>query len=147
MIQHSNYSLEQFKMKKMKKLATTVLVIIAVLFSSNIYSQSTWKAPQSADEIINPLKDDAVSTKQGKKLYTQLCTICHGTKGKGDGMAGAALNPKPANFILKTFQVQSDGAIFWKIAEGKAPMAGYKDLLSKEKRWQLISYLRTLKKQ
>jgi len=27
-----------------------------------------------------------------------MCTICHGDKGKGDGVAGAALNPRPGNF-------------------------------------------------
>lgn len=127
----------------MKKLVTTILIILAVLFSSNIYSQSTWKAPQSADEIINPLKDDIVSAKQGKRLYKMMCSICHGTKGKGDGMGGAALNPKPANFILKTFQTQSDGAIFWKITEGKPPMAAY-NMLNDKQRWQLVNYLRTL---
>ena len=131
----------------MKKITTTLLVIIAVIFSTSIYSQSTWEAPKNADEITNPFKGDAEATKKGKKMYTQLCVICHGAKGKGDGMAGAALNPKPGNFTKEAFFNQTDGAIFWKIAEGKPPMAAYKDLLSKEERWQLINYLRTFKKQ
>lgn len=130
----------------MKKLATMLLVIIAVLFSNNLYSQSTWETPESANEIINLLKNDAIATKKGKKIYTQLCVICHGNKGKGDGIAGMALNPKPTSFITKAFSSQTDGAIFWKIAEGNAPMAAYKDLISEEERWQLINYIRTFKK-
>jgi len=129
----------------MKKIATMFFVCIAVLFSTSIYSQSTWKAPKSADEIKNPLKNNAVATKKGKKMYTQLCVICHGVKGKGDGIAGMALNPRPASFITKAFSSQTDGALFWKIAEGNAPMAAYKDLLTETERWQLINYLRTLK--
>lgn len=82
----------------------------------------------------------------GKKLYTQLCAICHGNEGKGDGMAGMALNPKPANFTTKQFQAQSNGAIYWKITEGKPPMASYKSTLTDEQRWELIAYLRTLGK-
>ena len=35
-----------------------------------------------------------------------------GKKGKGDGVAGAALNPKPTNLTTTTFHAQSDGAIF-----------------------------------
>jgi len=128
----------------MKKIATA-LFIIAVLFSTSITAQSTWKAPKSADEISNPLKNDIVATKKGKKMFIQLCVICHGAKGKGDGIAGMALNPRPASFITKAFSSQTDGALFWKIAEGNAPMAAYKDLISEEEHWQLINYIRTLK--
>jgi mono/diheme cytochrome c family protein len=35
---------------------------------------------------------------KGKNLYTTVCSSCHGTEGKGDGVAGVALNPKPRNF-------------------------------------------------
>jgi len=129
----------------MKNIARTVIVIVLILFSTDIYSQSTWKAPKRADEISNPLKNDVVATKKGKKMFNQLCVICHGTKGKGDGVAGVALNPKPASFITKAFSVQTDGALFWKITEGNTPMASYKDLLSETERWQLINYLRTFK--
>jgi len=131
----------------MKKIATIFFATLVVLFSTSIYSQSTWKAPKSADEIKNPFKNDVAATKKGKKMFNQLCVICHGAKGKGDGIAGMALNPRPASFITKAFSSQTDGAIFWKITEGNAPMASYKDLISKEERWQLINYLRTLKKE
>ncbi|MCZ7582047.1 MAG: c-type cytochrome [Deltaproteobacteria bacterium] len=35
---------------------------------------------------------------KGKAVYLQYCAACHGESGKGDGPAGAALNPKPRNF-------------------------------------------------
>lgn len=35
---------------------------------------------------------------KGKQLYTTTCSSCHGTEGKGDGVAGASLNPQPRNF-------------------------------------------------
>lgn len=129
----------------MKNIARTVIVIVLILFSTDIYSQSTWKAPKSADEISNPLKNDVAATKKGKKMFNQLCVICHGTKGKGNGVAGVALNPKPTSFITKAFSSQTDGVLFWKITEGNAPMAAYKDLLTEIERWQLVNYLRTFK--
>lgn len=123
-----------------------VWILVLVLFSHSISAQSTWKAPSNANEIQNPFKDDTNAIKNGKKLYTQFCVVCHGPKGKGDGVAGVALNPKPANFNTNLFKIQSDGAIFWKLSEGRPPMAPYKDVFTKEQRWQLVNYIRSLNK-
>jgi mono/diheme cytochrome c family protein len=103
----------------------------------------SWVAPKSADAIKNPLKGDAIATAEGKKIYNQMCSICHGAKGKGDGIAGTSLSPSPSNFTSDKVQAQTDGAIFWKLTEGKAPMASYKTLLKEEQRWQL--YMNILK--
>lgn len=129
----------------MKKATTILFVLVGFLFSTSIYSQSTWKAPKSADEVENPFKNDAEATKKGKKLFRQMCVTCHGVKGKGDGIAGTSLKPKPADFTSEEIQAETDGAIFWKITEGRAPMAAYQ-MLSDEQRWQLVNYIRTLKK-
>ena len=75
-----------------------------------------------------------------------MCAICHGNYGKGDGMAGSSLTPRPTNFTISKVQAQSDGALYWKLTEGRAPMASYKTILKKEQRWQLVNYIRTFKK-
>lgn len=121
-------------------------VIIIFLMASLGTAQDAWKAPPEANKLKNPLVGKEEAIKGGKKIFATMCAICHGEKGKGDGIAGAALNPKPTNFTNTAFHSQSDGAIFWKITEGRAPMASYKATLSEEKRWQLVSYIRTLKK-
>jgi len=105
----------------------------------------SWIAPVSADKMENPLKSDINATKAGKKLYAQNCSICHGAKGKGDGLAGMALNPRPSDFTKEIVQNQNDGAIHWKITEGRAPMASYKAEFTEEQRWQLVNYIRSLK--
>ena len=123
-----------------------ILMIILMILHGGM-QQDKWKARPEADELKNPVAGQEEAIKRGKKLFATMCAICHGEKGKGDGVAGAALNPKPTNLITAAFHAQSDGAIYWKITEGRAPMASYKATLSEEKRWQLVSYLRTLKKQ
>ena len=120
-----------------------LIPVIFVLLNLSII-QDPWKAPPEADKLKSPVAGQE-AIKGGKKIFTTMCAICHGEKGRGDGAAGAALNPKPTNLTTSAFHAQSDGAIFWKITEGKAPMASYKATLSEEKRWQLVSYLRTLK--
>jgi len=125
-------------------LITLSLFFIIVAFSSA--PQDIWVAPPSADKIINPLKNNASAAKSGKKLFNTYCVVCHGPKGKGDGVAGASLTPRPTNLTTAEVQSQTDGAIYWKMMEGRAPMASYKDLISEENVWELINYLRTLKK-
>ncbi len=105
-----------------------------------------WLAPKSADLVKNPLISDLSATAEGKKIFKQMCAICHGNTGKGDGIAGISLNPRPTNLSLAKIQSQSDGALFWKMTEGRAPMASYKEALSEQQRWKLVNYIRTLKK-
>ncbi|MBV6422687.1 MAG: hypothetical protein NAOJABEB_00470 [Steroidobacteraceae bacterium] len=45
----------------------------------------------------------------GEKVYKTYCMTCHGTTGKGDGPASAALNPKPADFADNKFKYDVDG--------------------------------------
>lgn len=124
----------------------TTLTLLLLLTATFTVKAQSWVAPKSTDAIENPLKGNSDAIKKGKKLFTSMCVICHGSKGKGDGVAGAALNPKPANFTSKTVQAQTDGALFWKLTNGNPPMASYKDLLTETQRWQLVEYIRTFKK-
>lgn len=39
-----------------------------------------------------------------KDIYTNRCTVCHGTTGKGDGDGSAALDPKPRDFTSDEWQ-------------------------------------------
>lgn len=103
-----------------------------------------WTAPVSANKLKNPFGDNAPATVEGKKIFIAQCAICHGDKGIGDGAAGGSLNPKPANLTSEKVKNQSDGAIFWKITTGNSPMPSYKLILTEEKRWQLVNYIRKL---
>ena len=135
-------------MKNEKFLSSmTVLAVICFLFVGfNAHAQEKWVAPASADKNVNPLKGDANAADSGKRTYKMLCLICHGAKGKGDGMGGAGLTPKPADLTDASVQAQTDGALFWKLQVGKPPMASYETAIPEKKRWELINYIRTLKK-
>jgi mono/diheme cytochrome c family protein len=41
---------------------------------------------------------------------------------------------------------ETDGALFWKMSEGRGVMPAWKDILSETERWQLVNYLRKLYK-
>jgi len=139
----------------MNRIKQYLFLFFLVSFSSILLSASLlvsfqpmedWKAPKEADNLKNPLKGNSSAISEGQKLYNNMCMICHGNKGKGDGVAGMGLNPRPTNLTTSIVQTQSDGAIFWKLTTGRAPMAAYKELLTEDQRWQLVNYIRTLKK-
>src|ERR1035437_1343159 len=127
----------------MKKLFKTTIAITGFFFllSAGLMAQTPWVAPKEADALKNPVANNATTAAEAKKLYNQLCTVCHGDKGKGDGIAAAGLNPKPANHTSDKVQNQTDGAIFWKLTNGRPPMAAYASTLSETQRWELVNYI------
>ena len=132
----------------MKSLLKIIFAIagFSLLLSAGSNPQSKpWVAPDWADTIKNPLAGNVASIDSGKKIYTKYCVVCHGSKGMGDGIAAAGLNPKPANHSSEAVQKQTDGAIFWKTTTGRPPMAGYGKTFNDDQRWQLVNYMRTLK--
>lgn len=129
------------------KLVILTALLAAITFGTNsARAQSKWEAPASANNLKNPLAGNANAAKDGKTLYISYCAPCHGEKGKGDGVAGGALSPKPANHSSALVQAQTDGAIFWKMSEGKGAMQAYKASLTETQRWSLVNFIRTLKK-
>ena len=117
--------------------------VLISLFAARVNAQK-FNSPAWADTIKNPLKNNVSSGAEGKKVYTQYCVICHGNKGKGDGPSVAGLQKHPADHTTAEFQKQSDGAIYWKIANGSNPMPAFKASLKQNQIWQLVNYIRTL---
>ena len=141
-LQSRNSSIQLLFMVSIKKL---VFILIFISSFGLARSQDRWIAPESSDQIKNPEPSDEASLKSGEKIFKSVCWTCHGQQGLGDGPAAAGLNPKPGNFTADSFKEQSDGAIFWKISEGRGVMTPFKSSLTTKQRWQLVNYLRTFK--
>jgi len=130
-----------------KKLAYVVGFFATTFIATNSFAQAhPWAAPKSAQGTINPFAGNTSVLVDGKALYTANCSPCHGEKGKGNGPAAQALNPKPADHTSDVVQSETDGSLFWKLSEGRNPMPSYKAILSDKQRWELVAYIRTLAK-
>jgi high-affinity iron transporter len=84
---------------------------------------------------------------EGARLFAQTCATCHGATGHGDGVAAAALTPKPADFHadavmdgltpFKAFNVIRFGVR----GTAMAPFDG----LDEKQRWAVAFYLFSLR--
>jgi len=104
---------------------------------------SPWVAPDDAKKVQNPVKSTPDSLAAAAQLYKLNCAGCHGPKGDGNGPAAEGLPRKPANFTdAKMMKETTDGELFWKMTNGRAPMPDW-ERLSETQRWQLVNYVRT----
>ena len=90
----------------------------------------------------------AVYIERGRSVYASRCAFCHGTGGKGDGPAGAALKPPPTNFASAEYWKMADAeGIKAAIADGKpgTAMVPFKAVLSPEEIDDVVVYLKTLR--
>jgi mono/diheme cytochrome c family protein len=117
---------------------------VAMLFCLCAADDDGWTAPQYAAGRKNPVAPDARSIAAGHVAYAQQCLGCHGSAGKGDGPDGADLQPAPCDLTCQEVQTQPDGAIFWKITNGRTPMPGFQKTICDDDRWNVVNYLHTL---
>ncbi len=126
--------------------ATTLAAVLTFNSAAQAQQSKPWVAPKDAESVANPVAANPAMLKDVRKLYVSTCAPCHGEKGKGDGPAAVALNPKPADHTSVAVQRQTDGALFWMISTGRNSMPAYKAVLTETQRWQLIDYIRTFAK-
>jgi len=96
------------------------------------------KAPEKARSRHNPLVGDETAVAGGKKLFEQHCAECHGATGEG--------GKKAPSLIVLEVQQASPGTLFWVLTNGvvRRGMPVWSKL-PEAQRWELVSYLQTLK--
>lgn len=99
--------------------------------------------PVDISGIKEPWVPHEDMVKHGKKVFSQNCAMCHGNEGKGDGAAGAGLNPKPRN-LVEGHWTKGGGyiGIFNVISHGipGSSMAAYGHFKT-EDRWALVQFI------
>ena len=140
----------------------TLSVLIAVLVLSSLLLAACGGAAQPAAAEkpavpaeyagkTNPFEGNADAAAAGKTIYETNCASCHGNTGMGDGPAGASLKP-PAAKLSELVATEKPDMVFWRVAEGgmmapfNSSMPAWKDILSQDEMWQVVTYVYTFKK-
>lgn len=81
---------------------------------------------------------------KGKILYATDCLICHGERGKGDGLMGASLSPPPADLTAPPTRAKSDEDLSAVIRGGRGAMPPWKNRLKEQDVQNVLAYIRNL---
>ena len=93
--------------------------------------------------VKNPLPP--LTTKdslEAARLFNINCAICHGAKAENNGPVSLKLGGVKS--IIAASPGYSDGRIFHVMAYGQNNMGSYASQLSREQRWRIVQYIRTL---
>lgn len=137
-------------MKKGIFIVVTLLGIVVITSGFRILFQADpkpWPVPDKNAKMANPVKSDDESLKTGKEVWAKHCQSCHGKQGKGDGSKAAQLKTSPGDFSKGEFHTQTDGSLYYKVAEGRDDMPAFKKKIpDQEDLWAVVNYMRTFKK-
>ncbi|MBX9769621.1 MAG: FTR1 family protein, partial [Bdellovibrionales bacterium] len=116
-------------------------------------------SPEDVANLARKLQQDAIKLADlqiapktwpnislGAKLYQQNCVACHGTEARGDGPAGASLDPKPSNFHDADLVRNSAPYKYYNTIRLGVPGTGMSPFpqLSDKDVWALAFYLKSL---
>jgi mono/diheme cytochrome c family protein len=91
------------------------------------------------------------AAEEAATFFKEVCSVCHGVGGKGDGPAAQGLEPKPADFTNCTTMAKDSDEVLFKIIKGGGQSAGrstvmpaWGDSLSDQQIRELVRFVRGL---
>jgi Cytochrome C oxidase, cbb3-type, subunit III len=107
----------------------------------------------ASQNLSNPLPVTKPTLQEGKTLFLNMCSHCHGYQGKGDGsIVKMEKFPAPPSYSTGTssrggaMKDLTDGKIFHTITYGVNLMGPHKYQLTPTERWKIVMYVHELQK-
>lgn len=107
------------------------------------YGPGPLEAERAGRELVNPLEPTPANLARGKQVFENVCAVCHGVGGQGDGpIIGRFPNPP----ILTAPRARSlpDGRIVHIIARGQGIMPAHAAQVLPDDRWRVVLHVRQL---
>ena len=126
-------------------LAVLVAWGIVMLFPEDRLNLGLENHEQIKFEIL-PRDANLANLERGRSYYIQLCSLCHGSDGSGNGEYSYRMVPKPSNLISKATMNKSTKHLSVIVRDGivGTAMSGWGTVLNEAQRLQLVDYIRYL---
>lgn len=112
------------------------------------YQATPEDALRAGNELKNPFSyGDGRALDRGMFVYVNYCQTCHGPLGLGDGTVTQRGFPAPLSLIAPHAVEMKDGQMFHIVTYGQKNMPSHAAQISREDRWRVILYVRSLQKQ
>jgi len=129
------------------------MTIAKTFFLAALMVTACLATEKKATKPAKAKKAESADLVKGKKVFEMYCVSCHGAKGVGDGVAAAALNPKPRNFTDSAYMAaKTDEQLKKVIVEGGAAnglspmMAPWGGTLKPDEITNVLGYVRQFAK-
>ena len=125
-------------------LRIALTLAVTILYCANDFAANNWNVPADKKTKNSYIKFDAASASQGEAIYNKNCASCHGNPGKGNSLK--SLSPVPPDLSSAKSQELTDGELFYILSTGRMVMPSFKNVLSEDERWRVISFIRSSNK-
>ena len=98
----------------------------------------------AGDSLTSPINMTLAHIEQGKVLYNQMCSQCHGEKGKGDGAIATRGKIEGIPSYSDGLKDLPVGKMYHTLQYGKGLMGSHASQLSQKQRWMIIQYVQVL---
>ncbi|MBI4460921.1 MAG: c-type cytochrome [Acidobacteria bacterium] len=154
-------------MKKVYAGWSLVVVALLLIFAVVSFLRENWAASQSPGilervvarwvlsagrqpeaDVRNPLPGTDENLQEGRELYQQHCTFCHGSDGRGQRPDGIQFYP-PVPSLVGWESELTDGQSHFIIQHGirYTAMPSFEKVLSSEQIWKIVLWVRELPNQ
>ena len=102
--------------------------------------------PLHARGISRPPKITTAALLEGRKIFRQRCSLCHGGTGRGDSSLAPAFYPPVPDLTATAIKRWSDRDLFWTIQNGirMTGMPAWRSSLNDQETWDVVAYVRHL---
>lgn len=109
------------------------------------YAATPQDAARAGEELRSPVApDNGWARQRGEFVFAAFCQECHGAGGAGNGPVVQRGFPPPPSLLADHARGLKEGQIFHILTYGQNNMPSYASQLSRDDRWNVIAYLRTL---